>query len=79
MTLNSYLTDILDQGGKIFWLRKNLQDLPDMLPEIASKKDYDNCIDFYNIAYFLKSTGNNPYLQEFIPINRKSIQKSNGK
>ena len=38
-------------------------------------KDYDNCKDFYNNASFLKSTGNNPYLQEVIPIERKGRQK----
>ena len=37
---------------------------------------YDNCKNFYDNAYFLKSTGNNPYLQEFIPIDRKSRQQN---
>ena len=65
----------LAQGGIIIWLCGNLRDLPDISPEIPLIKDYDNPKNLYNNAYFLKSTGNNPYLQEFIPIVMNSRQK----
>ena len=65
---------IVDQGGIIFWLRGSLQDLADNSPKIVSIKNYDNCKNLHNNAYFRKSTGNNPCLQEFIAIDRKSRQ-----
>ena len=39
----------LIQGGIIFWLRGNLRDVPDILPETALIKDLDgrNCIIMY--------------------------------
>ena len=43
--------------------------------EIAIVKDHDNVKSSYANAYFPKFTGNYPYEQEFIDIDRKIRQQ----
>ena len=49
------------QGGIIFLLPRNIRDLPYVSPKFAVIKDCENDKKSYNIAYFLKLTGNYPY------------------
>jgi hypothetical protein len=63
---------LTSQGGILFWLCGNLQDWPGISPEIALIKSEDN--DRKSV-YFLKFTGNHPYKQELILIDRKTRQQ----
>ena len=58
------------QGGIIFWLCGNLQDVSDISHEIASIKNYNNDKFVQKNVYFLKLTRNYPYKYEFALIDR---------